>query len=1112
MKSLSTKRHFHLLMKMTLTNVLLNSLLITGYAEPVLGQLLKRTVTIAAANTGIEKIRADMEEQAQVKFSYPYKAVDARKKIDLQGQGAIESVLRQLFGNRVKVPEFGNHIFLLKAIEPVVDEDGVVLRLLVNKVKGIVYDETGQPMPGVNVVEKGTGKGTITDVNGAYALDVTDENAVLVFSSIGYLTQEIQVAGRTTINVNFETDVKKLEEVVVVGYGTTKAKDLTGSVASVSSENFNKGVIATPDQLLQGRTAGVTITPSSGEPGAAVTVNIRGTSSIRGNNDPLYVIDGIPVETGQGLGARLQGGSASPRNPLSFLNPNDIESITVLKDASSAAIYGSRGANGVILVTTKKGKSENRRGDFTYSAYGSISTIAKKYDLLEAPAFLTALKKANIDAGVSEQVAEQSIQPGSDLNKGANMDWQNEVLRTGFSNGHNLGWSFSRGKTSVRVSGSYDDQTGIIKNSGLTRLTGRVNLSQKLLDDKLTIDVSATLGNVKNAYSTNVFEYAIQYNPTYPIYNPDGTFFAPAWGIGNPIEMLTYISDNDNVRRFLNNNAVSYEFMKGLVYKASLGYDNSYGLRKTFGDPRLNPASFGGQLQVFDQDIPNSTMSGNGRAIYERLKNISLLTEHTLTYDKKIGHHAITALAGYSYQNFTSERSTEAGFGLRTPVTSTSDNFIKDIDNFLYRLTVDPLPSYTIVKLQSVFGRVNYSMNNKYFFTATFRVDGSSKFGQGNQYGAFPAFAMKWKVLNEGFAKGLSKTFFDLSLRANWGKLGSQDGLGAYDALDISTQWEGKTRLDHQGNKKLKWEVATTTGIGLDWALAGNRLSGTIDYFHTKRENLLFFGPVPGGFSASSNYFSNLTGNVINQGLEFSFLAEAVQQKNFNWNINYNMTFFRNTLENFDRIVNTGAVRGQGLSGAYAQTFANGFPLFAWNLPLFEGFDEQGFSTYADGGNHLYHSALPTFTAGLTNNFNYKNWDLSVFLNTSRGFYVYNNTANTLFIKGSLKTAHNVTQEVAFSKENPLNSNAVSSRFVEKGDFIRLSNITLSYTFALKNAFLKTISVTMSGQNLALWTKYSGLDPEINTDANISGVPSRGFDFHSYPKAKTVTFGLNIGF
>ncbi|MBS1607697.1 MAG: TonB-dependent receptor, partial [Bacteroidetes bacterium] len=340
----------------------------------------------------------------------------------------------------------------------------------------------------------------------------------------------------------------------------------------------------------------------------------------------------------------------------------------------------------------------------------------------------------------------------------------------------------------------------------------------------------------------------------------------------------------------------------------------------------------------------------------------------------------------------------------------------------------------------------------------------------------------------------------------------------AYDAIDLQQTYLGnsgsnETSFIHQGNKDLKWEEATTTGVGVDFGLFHSRLTGTVDYYYTRRKNLIFYGPVPGGFSATSYYYSNLPGFVLNKGLEVSLNLQAVRGKRFSWDINYNMTFQHNELRDFNVVVNTGGVSGQGLSGAYAQTFANGYPLFTWKMPVFLGFDGNGDARYAKGAqDQLLGSALPTFLAGLTNNFSLGRWSASIFFNTSRGFYVYNNTANALFLKGSLKTAHNVTYAVANSPEDPINPGSVSTRFLEKGDFIRLSNALISYSFNVKSRAIKSLSASLSGQNLWLITKYTGLDPEINVDHGLNGVPSRGFDYAGYPKARTVTIGVNVGF
>jgi TonB-dependent starch-binding outer membrane protein SusC len=985
-------------------------------------------------------------------------------------------------------------------------------------VTGTVTDSKGDPISGASVTVKGTTKGTSTNAQGVFTLNGVEDGATLIFTGTGFASQQAKVKGGVA-NASLATSVSNLNEVVVVGYGTRKVKDATGSVAALSTKDFNKGVISTPEQLFQGRTPGVTVTPSSGEPGAASTINIRGTSSIRGNNDPLYVVDGVPLDGG-GTSATASGieGNSTPKNPLLFLNPNDIESISILKDASSAAIYGSRGANGVIIITTKNGKGN--KGAFSFGSTTSISKTASRYDLLSTNDFIRGVIRENIASGTTPADAAAAALL---IDKGYSTNWQNEIFRTGVSQNYNLGWGFSRKSTSLRLSGSIDDQKGIIKKSGLQRVTGRANFTQKFLEnDRLRFDATLTYSNVKNQYvpNTNNAGYqgsligaVITFNPTFPIKNPDGSYYDPGDGNRNPVQMLNYFDDKDNIDRVLTNISGSYRIIEGLTYKATIGYDNSKSLRKSFADPRLGSSAFGGTTNVFGVDYKNGIF-GNGRAVYQDLKLTSTLFENTLTYDKtfKNGHN-INAVAGYSYQSSKVNSSGRVGFGLTTPVVNPKDEFIKDIENFKYD-SIAYLPSSTKTELQSFFGRVNYSINDKYLFTATLRIDGSSKFGTDNRYGTFPAFAAKWKILNENFAaNSLGKVFNDLSIRANYGILGSQDGLSPYSARGQLINYNGVTQNVLVQNKKLKWEEATTTGIGIDFGLKNNRLSGTVDYYSTQRKNIIYEGPTPGGYSASSRYFSNLPGIVVNTGLEVSLNYQIIKSKRFKWDVNYNMTFLTNKLKDFGVPLNTGVVNGQGLTGAYAQTIADGYSLFTWKMPVFEGYDKNGFAIYANGSSDkLLGSALPTFTAGLTNNFSFGRWNASVFMNTSRGFYVYNNTANALFLAGSLKTAHNVTYDVYNSGESPINPGSVSTRFLEKGDFIRLSNAILSYNFDIKNKFIKSLSASISGQNLALWTDYSGLDPEVNVDKNINGVPSRGFDYAGYPRARTFSLGLNLGF
>nr|WP_294989973.1 SusC/RagA family TonB-linked outer membrane protein [uncultured Sediminibacterium sp.] len=991
-------------------------------------------------------------------------------------------------------------------------------------VTGKVTDsKDGSPLAGASVLVKGSTTGAQTGADGTFKISVPSSARTLTISFSGYSSVDVNISSSNTANASLTATADALADVVVIGYGTRKSKDVTGSVSRVTEKDFNKGQIASPEQLLQGRTAGVLVTPSTGEPGAAATINIRGTGSISGAQEPLYVIDGVPLIQGGTLGTNGSGveGGTTAKNPLIFLNPTDIESITVLKDASAAAIYGSRGANGVILITTKQGKG-GKGGVFSYGASTTIATTARRYDLMKPQDFLLAAKKANIDGGADPIAAGAAV---ALIDKGANTDWQDEIFRTAISQNHNLSWSMSSGGTTARLSGSYDNQEGIVKNTGLKRLTGRANLSQKMLKDKLKLEANLTMSRTENSYAPlsnnagyqgSLLGAALQYNPTNPVYNPDGSFYQTG-DQRNPTQMLAYFTDNDHINRFLGNFSASYQITKDLTYKVVLGLDNSKSERISFADPRLGTGAYGGTINVFGKDYGNQ-IQGNGRTTKQNLETKSQLVEHYVTYDKTFNDkHAFNAVAGYSYQSFQNRYNASFGWGVKTPVVGPKDVFVKDYSAF--NNYANFVPNFDKNELQSIFGRLNYTYNDKYFFTVTVRSDGSSKFGSNNRYGTFPAFAFKWRVLEEGWAQKVFGGFLsDLSFRANYGTLGSQDNLGSYAALNLQQTFDvgagPVTRFIQQGNPNLKWEEVTTTGIGLDFTTKDRRLSVTLDYYNNKRKNMLFFAPTPGGFAPTSNWWINLDGKVINKGWEASVNYRAIQGKKFSWDINYNMTTVSNNIEGLPTPINTGAVSGQGLTGAFAQTLTNGSPIFTWSMPVFNGFDGNGNARYGAGAsNQLVGSALPKFFAGLTNNFSLGRWNLSVFLNAITGFKVYNNTANALFLKGSLRNGRNVTNAIGNGPENPFNPGSVSTRFLEKGDFIRLANVNLSYAFNLKkNSLFKSLSIYASGQNLALISGYTGIDPEVNVDKNINGIPSRGFDYTQYPRPRVITVGLNVGF
>ena len=835
----------------------------------------------------------------------------------------------------------------------------------------------------------------------------------------------------------------------------------------------------------------------------------------------------MPLGQGGTLGSAsgVEGGTTA-KNPLIFLNPNDIESITVLKDASAAAIYGSRGANGVILITTKSGKG-GRNGSFNFSATTNVATTAKRYDLMNASDFLQAAKKANIDGGADPVAAAEAVKL---IDNGANTDWQDEIFRTAISQNYNLSWGYNVGGTTARLSGSYDDQQGIVRNSALKRLTARANISQMLLNNKLKLELASTYSNTKNqypplsnnaGYQGSLLGAALQFNPTNPVYNADGSFFQPG-DQRNPVQMLAYFDDRDYINRFLNNLSASYQITKDLSYKIVFGYDRSKSVRTAFADPRLGSNAYGGTTNIFGRDLGNS-IQGNGRMTEQTLQSTSTLLEQYLTYDKDFGKSNLNAVLGFSNQSFQTEYSGRVGWGLNAPVVAPTDVYNKSVGAFKNYATF--VPGFDKNALQSFFTRVNYSYADKYFLTATLRADGSSKFGTNNRYGVFPAFAFKWRVMQEEWAQdALGGIFSDLSLRANYGVLGSQDNLGSYAALNLQQTFDPvagsvtgpapTTRFIQQGNPDLKWEQVATTGFGVDFTTKNRRLSATIDYYNTKRTNMLFFAPTPGGFAPTAFWWINLDGSVINKGWEVSVNYKIVDGKKFKWDASFNMTTVDNNIKGLPTPINTGAVSGQGLTGAFAQTLTNGNPIFTWSMPVFQGFDGNGNARYAKGAaNQLVGTALPNFFAGLTNNFSYGRWNLSVFANAVTGFYVYNNTANALFLKGSLRNGRNVINEVGKGPENPFNPGSVSTRFLEKGDFIRISNVNLSYVFDIKNnKMIKSLSVFASGQNLALFTKYSGIDPEVNVDKNINGIPSRGFDYTQYPRPRVFTIGANIGF
>ncbi|MEN1784046.1 MAG: TonB-dependent receptor [Bacteroidota bacterium] len=1002
-------------------------------------------------------------------------------------------------------------------------------------VSGTVSDASG-PLPGASVLVKGTTNGTQTDFDGNYTLNDVASDAVLVYSYIGYATQEVAANGQSTINVTLQEDAQALDEVVIIGYGTTTVKDATGAVAAVTSEDFNQGVISSPEQLIQGKTAGVQITQSSGEPGAGIALRIRGTGSVRANNSPLFVIDGVPVtnEEVSASGADLGTGTSGSRNPLNFLNPNDIESMSILKDASATAIYGSRGANGVVIITTKTGKGASAQGQWSFNTNLNVSTVRETYDLLTTEEFL--------EAG------------GPDL--GGDVNWQDFIFRTAASTDNNLSYAQNYGKGNIRATLGYAKQFGIIEQTDLERLTGRVNVNHRFFDDKLKVGLQATVSRIndqtpfvsRTSGSTGDLLAAAYYSPPTLPANPDivnGTD-------RNPANLLAYYQDITNTSRFLGNLSLEYDFTDEISAKLNLGYDTSESTRGQVVGP---------QILALDNGSPN-----NGRAAVNNLNTENRLLELTVNYKKEFDNSRLDALVGYSFQDFNRNGENILGQGYATSdlneiaaVTERTFEATRDLasgyqaygigtfedqaglgDQFRIlnlfpspNITTSQLPNIAINaltvdtfdntdELQSFFGRVNYTLNEKYLFTATIRADGSTRFGENNRYGIFPSAAFAWKLNQEDFIS--EDTFSTLKLRASWGITGNQDGLG-YGQFAFRQRWarfnaptldvtpnsqitQPATRVLAFQNEDLQWEETTQYALGIDFGFANDRLVGNIDFY--RKETRDFLLNLPSVQPANEPFaFDNIDGVIVNQGVELGLDYDIVQTEDVRWNANFNIAYNDNELTEFNEApIQAGQVFGQGLSNAFVQILQDGKSLFTYNLrQVDEDLNVEEEQTVLDK------SGLPTITAGFSTSASYKNWDIAMFFSGQFGHYVYNNTANALF--ATPQVGRNNLQSIVESGVAPSSQNP-STFFLEKGDFVRLQTASIGYNVPLSGeGVLKSMRLNLTGQNLLLFTDYSGPDPEVSTSdipAVTGGIPSASIDYLAYPRPLTVSMGVNVTF
>lgn len=970
---------------------------------------------------------------------------------------------------------------------------GHILAVPEKVVSGTVIDAASkEPLVGCNVIVKGTNTGTNTDAEGKYSFKVAGEDAILVFGYIGFTSKEVKVGTQSVIDVALEGNISELSQIVVIGYGSATKKDMTGSVKSLKSADFNMGIINSPEQLLQGKVAGVNVTSASGEPGGMLNISVRGPGGVRTGSTPLFVIDGMALDNS------TTGGVS---NPLNFLNPQDIESMDVLKDASATAIYGARGANGVILITTKKGKSG--LSSVSYSGSIGFSTMARPLNLLSADEFRTEVVKLG----------------GTLTDLKANTDWQKEISQTAQTQNHNLSLSGGSGKLSYYASMGMQKQEGVLKNTEMNRYTGRINVTQKLMNDRISIDVNLNATNTKNARPPiqALIGGAISANPTYAPYGADGKPFQYLDGT-NPLITLALEKDVTSINRLIGNITPSITIIKGLVYKLNFGIDNSNSTQDL-------------------QSLPNEVPFQEGRLETKYVNNTNKLIENYVTYSFDRNKHNFTILAGHSYQwIFLQGRNYSIN---KFPINGVEPLYNPGMGQDLTLTNNKPGGFAKINELQSFFSRVNYQFNDKYLMTATVRADGSTKFGLNNKYGVFPSFSAGWRISEEEFLK--SSSFDDLKLRVGWGQTGNQEipskitqalftssvsATTSYPLFNTGVYAAGTT-YSRLANPNVQWEISSQTDVGVDFSLFNGALSGALDLFN-KVSNGILLEVIPADpVQPAGTFWTNVKDmRIYNKGAELELNFTRAVSTGLRYSIGGNITLIKNKVTNSPySVIPSGSASGSGLTSATINGYINDQPIGTFFLKEFTGFDDKGVSTFKDvDGDGLISdrdrvasgTALPNKLFNINGSFAFKGFDITANFNGVAGNKVYDNTANANFYKLKLSKGINVIPEAfADEKESVNNSAPVSTRYLKDGAYFRLNNLVLGYNFNTKNLgidkWVPVIRLSVTGQNLLLISKYNGYDPEVNADRAINGISSYGIDYLSYPKAKSVIFAVTIG-
>lgn len=963
-------------------------------------------------------------------------------------------------------------------------------------VTGNAQSTSGEPLIGVNVVEKGTTNGTVTDLDGNYTLRVA-KGKTLVFSYIGFLSQEAVVNG-AKVNVTLKEDTETLDEVVVIGYGSMARKDVTSSITTVKADQLNVGVFSDAASMLQGKVAGLTIT-TTGDPNGSPSITLRGSSSLRTGQamQPYYVIDGIPGVD------------------ISIVAPDDIESIDVLRDATATAIYGSKAANGVIIINTKKGKHGAERTNVSYSGYVAFDNILNTLDMasaddLRAYAEATGATLAN--------------------DMGANTNWQDEVLRTAISTNHNLSINGGAGKTTYMASINYQDREGVITGSSMDRLNVRSLVTTKVLKDRLELSAGVNakygkaIGVPMNNEGASVLDAMNYFSPMLPVRNEDGSWTTGSGSKNyNP---LSLIYENTSETMYKNTQLLgkaSLEIIEGLKWNVNYSFTNNQSTYSAY-------------------DSHNTQLEGisayNGRATRNTYFGHEHIFETFGNYDTTINDiHKLSVMAGYSWE----EKMSNDGFGL------TVHDFYDDVlkwNQLTYASTIDGIPAVQsgtkeTIRNISFYGRASYSFNSKYMIQATVRRDGSSVFGKNNQWGTFPSVSVAWNITEENFMKN-QNLFDNLKFRLGYGVSGNALGFGAYTAIATygasgffdynGKQWRTLAATKN-ANPDLKWETTGMFNVGLDYGLLNGSLSGTIEFYNKKTKDLIWNYPVSTNLYPFGDIAANV-GEITNQGIEISINAVPVQTKNFTWNTTVTLSHNKNTVNRLSNdkfevgVFTQGDPMVAGVSSeGYTQRIIEGEPLGTFFTYEFAGFNDAGKATYyvrdENTGERTGETteqpgykdrtitgcAQPKLNFGWNNTFNYKNWNATVFFTGVFGNDIYNGTRANYMSPEMLAGGKNVLKEFL---DNPTTSASLpSDRFIENGSYLRLSTLSLGYTFKNFNGWLQNLQLYVTCNNLFTITGYKGLDPEVNMGGIDPGIDYR---WSVYPHTRTTMVGVKINF